>query len=461
MDGLECSEIKLNIVKQSNTYFRLESEYFNAPQINFFNTYVGEQIIDKIQYGTSNFLNEEGYGYPVLRLNEFESFFIKEPQKYCNLLSTDEYEELKLCKGDVLICRTNGNPDLVGKAAVIMDNYPYAFASYLFKVVTNSLILPEVLTTFLNSKYGRIEINKNSMKGNQTNFSPAKFKDLNIPYFQNEFQMIIQEKIQRSFIFLKKSKQIYSQAEQLLLTSLGMENFKPSTENVSVNAFSESFGSSGRIDAEYYYPKYEAYESFINCNETIQSLCNLHDSTFMPKENKEYKYIELANVGSCGIISDVEIIKSSELPSRARRKVKTGQVIISSIEGSLESCALITDEYNNAICSTGFYVLSSDSINSATLLVLFKSEPIQAMLKKRCSGTILTAITKDELLKMTLPRIEQSVQDAIATYIDKSFKLRKQAVVLLEKAKSAVEIAIEKCEEKAIDYLNESEINDI
>jgi len=181
----------------------------------------------------------------------------------------------------------------------------------------------------------------------------------------------------------------------------------------------------------------------------------------MPKENKEYKYIELANVGSCGIISDVEIIKGSELPSRARRRVKTGQVIISSVEGSLESCALITDEYNNAICSTGFYVLSSDSINSATLLVLFKSEPIQAMLKKRCSGTILTAITKDELLKTPLPCIEQSVQDDIAAYIDKSFKLRKQAVEFLEKAKTAVEIAIEKGEEKAIDYLNESEINDI
>lgn len=82
-------------------------------------------------------------------------------------------------------------------------------------------------------------------------------------------------------------------------------------------------------------------------------------------------------------------------------------------------------------------------------MVLFKSEVIQALLKQRCSGTILTAITKDQLLSMPLPQIDESIQDEIAKKIQKSFSLRRQSVQLLEYAKQAVEMAIEQGEDSA------------
>ena len=74
----------------------------------------GAKIIDFVQYGTSEELNEDGIGYPILRLNEFDSNFIKTPSKSSNKISENVYENLKLYKDDVLICRTNGNPKLVG-----------------------------------------------------------------------------------------------------------------------------------------------------------------------------------------------------------------------------------------------------------------------------------------------------------------------------------------------------------
>ena len=185
------------------------------------------------------------------------------------------------------------------------------------------------------------------------------------------------------------------------------------------------------------------------------TLCNLHDKTFVPKDKEVYSYIELADVGQSGEISDVEMQYGRDLPSRARRMVKSGQVIVSSVEGSLQSCALITDEYDGALCSTGFYVLDSDKINGETLLVLFKSELIQALMKQRCSGTILTAISKDEILSMPLPMIDGSVQKEIASKVQESFALRKQSKQLLEYAKQAVEMAIEQGEEVALEWLKE------
>jgi hypothetical protein len=44
------------------------------------------------------------------------------------------YESLRLRKNDVLICRTNGNPKLVGKSAIVQKDYEFAYASYLFKI---------------------------------------------------------------------------------------------------------------------------------------------------------------------------------------------------------------------------------------------------------------------------------------------------------------------------------------
>ena len=186
---------------------------------------------------------------------------------------------------------------------------------------------------------------------------------------------------------------------------------------------------------------------------TIGSKCKIYDKTYNPISNKEYQYIELANIGKSGEIENVELILGSELPSRARRIVKQGQIVVSSIEGSLDSCAMITDKYNGALCSTGFYVIDSDSYNSETLLVLIKSRPIQRLLKRGCSGTILTNITKDEFLNVPLPEVSAPIQVVIKEKVKETYELRTMANTLLECAKTAVEMAIEKDEASAIDWL--------
>lgn len=223
---------------------------------------------------------------------------------------------------------------------------------------------------------------------------------------------------------------------------------------VAIKTFSGSFAKTGRLDAEYYQPKYDKIENMLNGSEIIKNICTIYDKNYNPSDNKFYKYIELANIGTNGSISGVNIYQGIDLPSRARRKVKAGQVIISSIEGSLKSCSLITDEYDGALCSTGFYVLDSKYINSETLLALFQSEPIQALLKRRCSGTILTAYSKEELLSMPLPSISNKIQREIAEKVQKSFELRREAEQLINIAIKAVEIAIEKDESAAEAYIN-------
>ena len=130
-----------------------------------------------------------------------------------------------------------------------------------------------------------------------------------------------------------------------------------------------------------------------------------------------------------------------------------GDVIVSSIEGSLDSIASIKKEYDEALCSTGFHVINSEVFNSETLLVLMKSMVGQLQLKKGCSGTILTAINKDEFDLIVLPIIAKEKQTQIQQKVTESFGLRKRSKHALECAKRAVEMAIEQDEQTAMDWL--------
>ena len=273
------------------------------------------------------------------------------------------------------------------------------------------------------------------------------FGQLLVPDLSNNIKEQISSFVNQAYTYSLKSRQLYSEAESYLLECLGMTDFAANPDAYNVKTLKESFLDTGRFDAEYYLPKYEDYcrlvQSYSNGYELLGDACNIKDANYTPETGVRYKYIELANIGKSGEIIGCDIQNGENLPTRARRMVHQGDVIVSSIEGSLESCALVTEDYEGALCSTGFYVLQSSKMNSETLLTLFKSLPIQQLMKKGCSGTILTAISKPELEKLPIPIIRQEVQDEIAQHVRKSFALRKEAMKLLENAKLTVEQVIE------------------
>ena len=356
--------------------------------------------------------------------------------------------------GDIIIAK-GGNT--LAKVGLVTDEFPmYATCRDVIILRTMSLqgLKRYYLWAFLHSAYGQGILWRSASQTGQPHLTLPAITRIKVPEYV-KLQDEIEELYTISVHKKQESKTVYSNAETFLLDSLRMPDTTCPITGITVGLISKSFRITGRLDAEYYQPKYEVIAQKLNARGTVLSLCNLYDKNFVPDSEKLYRYIELADVGQSGDISGVDLQYGMDLPTRARRIVKTGQVIVSSVEGSLQSCALITDEYDGALCSTGFYVLDSDCINSETLLVLFKSEPIQTLMKQRCSGTILTAISKDEFLSMPLPIIDEDIQKEIAAKVQESFLLRKQSKQLLEYAKQAVEVAIEQGEEAALEWLKD------
>lgn len=87
-----------------------------------------------------------------------------------------------------------------------------------------------------------------------------------------------------------------------------------------------------------------------------------NDETLQNSTDADYwlKYIDIGNVDSEGAIGEIVEYKFREAPSRARRIVKNGDVIISTVRTYLKAIAKITDD-TDLIVSTGFAVLRPKS----------------------------------------------------------------------------------------------------
>ena len=456
---LEISVLKMSQAK-SNKDFRIDSEYFSKKYIEIdkllsnINAVRLDTLTSKISDGTHFTPNYKESGVKFISaINISDNYFdLDAGYKY---ISKEEHKKLySRCNpeyNDVLIRKVGAG---LRKSCVIpkIDEQFSIFVSVAL-IKCNS-INPFYLSTFLNSTYGQTQLLRFNKGIGQPDLHLEDIARCLIPIFPLEFQQQIEQMVRESHECLEQSKALYREAEVLLYRELGLDPENPLASieshsgslNISVRPLSQSLNATGRLDSEYYQTKYDEIEKVIKNYRGGYfqlSLSELRDKNFTPQAQTKYRYIELANIGANGNISEPIVDFGENLPSRARRIVKTGDMIMSSVEGSLQSCALITDEFDNCIVSTGFYVLKSSNLNSETLLVLFKSKLFQDYLHKFSSGTILTAISKDELQNILIPKIAQQTQTQIAEKIKQSFTLRKKASELLQQAKSKVEIAIE------------------
>jgi type I restriction enzyme, S subunit len=139
------------------------------------------------RYGTS--VSADGVvnsGAPVLRIpNVMGGEVDTTNMKYVDL-SPIEVERLRLTRADVLIVRSNGNPDYVGRSAPITEDIEKAgmvYASYLIRLRADTgRLLPEYLSSFLNSAFGRAAM-RHAIRttAGQSNLSGENLTEIRIP----------------------------------------------------------------------------------------------------------------------------------------------------------------------------------------------------------------------------------------------------------------------------------------
>jgi len=107
-------------------------------------------MLDLVQYGTSEKANEDGEGTPILRINNIKDRAIDAAEIKHVPLSESARDGLLLQDGDVLLIRTSGSRDLVGTCAVFHGASEYVYASYLIRLRVKPGIEPDYVNWYLN-----------------------------------------------------------------------------------------------------------------------------------------------------------------------------------------------------------------------------------------------------------------------------------------------------------------------
>ncbi|WP_337382461.1 restriction endonuclease subunit S [Desulfovibrio sp.] len=171
-------------------------------------------ILDDIKYGTSEKSDYKYSGVPVIRIpNIADGKVDLTDLKFLKSSTVSDYDLVKL--NDILMIRSNGSRELVGKCALVDESIAgKAYASFLIRLRPKSTVIPEFLLAFLNSSDARNQLfakAKSSAGINNINSKEIGAVDILLPNKeeQQEITRILDD-------LLEKEQKIKDAAENVL-----------------------------------------------------------------------------------------------------------------------------------------------------------------------------------------------------------------------------------------------------
>lgn len=187
----------------------------NNLNLEVIETTIGE-VITSIDYGTSKSLNINKKGTPIIRIPNLIEFQLDLSDMKYTKFSEPEYEKIKLRNGEILLIRSNGSRNLLGKSSIVTEKEEgFGFAGYLLRLKPNSsIVVPKFLNYILHSSLVRIQIeSKEGASGGVNNINSQEVKTIKINLFPLAEQEEIVQQIENLF---KKAAEIeYQYSESI------------------------------------------------------------------------------------------------------------------------------------------------------------------------------------------------------------------------------------------------------
>jgi len=192
-------------------------------------------LLSKVQYGLSLAMNDERLGYKILKMDDIMKILADDSN--CRYVDIDSrtFLRFKLEKGDVLFNRVNSE-EFVGRTGIYLLDGEHTFASYLIRIRAKNYSSNFYIAIYLNTRYGKISLKRVMRRAvNQANINAEELKSLKIPIPSNTFQKFIEKIVIKAYEEWEKAKELYRQAEGILIEELGLKDWKPKTKKIKIN----------------------------------------------------------------------------------------------------------------------------------------------------------------------------------------------------------------------------------
>lgn len=460
MDGLDFQEINKSELENE---FTIGAEYYGKKYVEVVS--VVKKQTKTIPLGKMWVLATDGdHGSPdyqesgvLYLLSECvkEGYIEKAKCRYITEAKNRELKRSCLHPGDIVVTKTGV---YFGKSAVIPESIPEANTiAHVGKITLKSQYNPYYVSTFLNCKYGYYQLRRRGIKATRPEIKLVEFPDIVVPEYSDVLYSLIEMAVRKANEYLETASNTIDISAQQLMDILGIGSKDRDSINKQIVDFSDSFQSTGRLDAEYYQSKYKDYEAAVLCSSDGYTLVK---NVFTPikdtcsRDLDTYNYIEIGDIDIGTGSAIFNTVSTKELPDNAKIMTKQGDILVSTVRPNRGAVAIL--EEDGILVSGAFTVLrEAGKYPKEILQVLLRTSMYRDWLLRFNVGTSYPVIKDEDVLNMPIPLFEESVKRDIVLKVKEVASLRSQSKWLLECAKQAVEMAIEQGEDAALAWLKD------
>ncbi|WP_228369562.1 restriction endonuclease subunit S [Methanothrix harundinacea] len=173
-------------------------------------------------------------------------------------------------------------------------------------------------------------------------------------------------------------------------------------------------------------------------------LTRFSKETWSPENHNTstFFYIEIGGVDRFTAAVTANEIPVADAPSRARMKVRTGDIIVSLTRPHHGSIALIKKEHHGCIASTGFAIIRNideTQISKEYLVHTLRSSICLDQMLRRSSGGNYPAITEEELANIKIPVPPAEIQCRLVAELDPARVQRDQSLAEAESLLASID----------------------
>lgn len=168
-----------------------------------------------------------------------------------------------------------------------------------------------------------------------------------------------------------------------------------------------------------------------------------------------FNYIDISSINiETGEIERIQELTGAEAPSRARKLVQAYDIIISTCRPTRKAIAVIPENLDGQICSTGFSVIrAKKDINPLYLHFALRLDSTMEQFRKFATGSSYPAILDSDVEKTLIPVPDIDEQNNLVRRLVISLNERKNTIAYINnKWNKILTLNIEQIKNKKFDF---------
>lgn len=443
---------------------RLDSEYYQPEYLKLDDLLVGKTMKQWGElkgnfivgpFGSSftvdNYVENSPYRY--VRGKDVKPFFLRDDDNaYMPKNDFERLDRYALQAGDLLISVVG----TLGNVSIVEDDIGRAIFSCKSTAYRSLDIDPYYLCTYLNSRIGQAYLGRKPRGALQTGLNLDDLKTIPIYLPSHDLQNVIGDLVRASRSKWKESDTLYTQAETLLMTELGLDTLDLTPQRTYVQTASQAW-TANRLDAEYFQPKYFRVLGALKSlrpvaveplEHLLTTLTNGHTPLHHDLSEGDIPFLTAEHIYDFRIDfdSDKRILAEHHMDELARTQLHDGDMLVT-IKGRVGNVAVVERLPGPTNINQDVALFRLKKGYHPYYIAGFLNSPAgKALIEQWSTGQINPFLSLTNLKQVPIPIFDgarmNAVGKAIQQKVEAAYQARQEAAHLLEEAKRRVEAFI-------------------